>query len=151
MRIGFTVFLSIGVLSVFACSTLNQSYQDDYRSKHNVRHGIVPVEPPAADQKGSAKKGDLVLASDPKSIERGKALYGKHCLECHGASGQGNGPLASNQNQKPVDLKKTVSEVPHFKFFMSVSQMQGAEKMPGWKTVFSQNDLNDLVAYLRTL
>jgi mono/diheme cytochrome c family protein len=36
----------------------------------------------------------------------GKALYDKHCLVCHGASGKGDGPLAQTTLQKVADISR---------------------------------------------
>ncbi len=38
------------------------------------------------------------------SIVRGQVLFGRHCVACHGADGDGNGPLAGGLRLKPADL-----------------------------------------------
>lgn len=85
---------------------------------------------------------------EQSSILRGKAIYNKHCLACHGDQGLGDGPDAGKQSHPPANLKKLVREVPDFKFFMSISQWDG--KMPGWKDQFNESDREDLVAYIKT-
>ncbi|HLU25276.1 MAG TPA: cytochrome c [Longimicrobiales bacterium] len=37
----------------------------------------------------------------PESIERGKALYERYCFVCHGATGQGNGPVVQGPGDEP--------------------------------------------------
>lgn len=79
---------------------------------------------------------------------RGKNLYVKNCLSCHGAKGLGDGPEAGRQKVAPANLQKLAKEVPNFKFFMSLFQWQG--HMPGRKEQFDDKDRKDLVAYMKT-
>lgn len=44
--------------------------------------------------------------SNIKSAKRGAALYDTNCGTCHGASGKGDGPAASNLDHKPSNLTK---------------------------------------------
>lgn len=128
-------FLLLTLSLQFSCSRINVESRDYYRKTH-FRHGIVPLS------SGLAKK------LDEAAIARGKILYTKHCLQCHGVDGTGNGPEADKQNVPPTNLKKLVSEVPNFEFFMSISQWQG--DMPGWKEEFSPIDRRDLEAYIKS-
>lgn len=128
------IFLFISVLTFSNC-TINQESRDYYNSK-KMRHGIIPLNSQVAQK---MKVG---------SVQRGRQLYEKHCLSCHGKSGQGDGPLADNK-KAPPDLSKLSRKVKNFKFFMSVSQWQG--DMPGWKEPFNDSDREDLVAYIKSL
>jgi mono/diheme cytochrome c family protein len=83
------------------------------------------------------------------SLDRGQALYEAHCLACHGKNGRGNGPKAAELDEKPKDLAKLAKNVPEFKFYMMVSMLQG--DMPGWKTIFTSQEIIDLENYLKTL
>ncbi len=137
--------ISVFVLSVLllsACSTVNQPYRDEVQREKTVRHGIVPLEKPS-----TPAKNPLELAN-PAAAARGKVLYEKNCLECHGATGVGDGPLALNQLYKPSNLRKTAAAVPYFKFFMTFSQKQGA--MPGWKSGMSDAERDDVAEYIKT-
>jgi hypothetical protein len=110
-------FLKILLLSLLVCCAhVTQKTEQHY---DRIRHGIVPIESIPAIQ----NKIDLA------SKERGRILYNKHCLYCHGEYGQGNGAGAANLRHKPANLQKLVREVPNFKFFMAISQWQG--DMPG--------------------
>jgi mono/diheme cytochrome c family protein len=44
------------------------------------------------------------VAPDAASIENGKTLYTKHCTQCHGESGKGDGEMAEEYTPKPADL-----------------------------------------------
>ena len=45
------------------------------------------------------------FAATKESISRGKALYQKECMGCHGVNGYGNGPDAPYITPKPSNLK----------------------------------------------
>ena len=40
--------------------------------------------------------------SSPPDLGRGRALFSSECAACHGATGAGNGPLASGLNPRPI-------------------------------------------------
>lgn len=101
-----------------------------------MRHGIVPIS------------SSLAKRLDGASVLRGKALYTHHCLSCHGANGEGDGPTIQEEDIAPANLKKLVSEVPNFQFFLSISQWQG--DMPGWKEQFNPAERDDLETYIKT-
>src|SRR5579884_3863226 len=44
------------------------------------------------------------VPADEKSIADGKAQYVKHCAECHGDKGKGDGEMADMSDPKPADL-----------------------------------------------
>lgn len=127
--------LPIILLATLSCSRINVESRDAY-NKEKMRHGVVPLS------SGLSRK------MDEASVQRGKSLYQTHCLSCHGLSGLGDGPEAQNQERRPANLRALVSDVPNFKFFMSISQWQG--DMPGWKEPFNEMDREDLVAYIKT-
>jgi DMSO reductase family type II enzyme heme b subunit len=43
-------------------------------------------------------------AETPESLERGKKIYAKRCLACHGDKGDGQGPVAPYLNPRPRDF-----------------------------------------------
>jgi mono/diheme cytochrome c family protein len=76
-------------------------------------------------------------------------LYEAHCLACHGKSGKGNGPKAGELDRRPKRLADLAKKVPQFKFYMMVSRQVG--QMPGWKTIFTDQEITDLENYLKAL
>lgn len=120
---------------IVSCSRFNLSSQDYYNKKH-MRHGIIPLSTTA------------LKTGDNSTVLRGKDLYEKNCLSCHGVSGMGDGPEVKNLKEKPINLKKLVRDVPNFSFFMSISQWQG--DMPGWKEPFTEKERAALVAYIKS-
>ncbi len=45
-------------------------------------------------------------AQTPKLLDAGKAAYGSTCLPCHGATGEGNGPVAFAIKPPPRNFVK---------------------------------------------
>ncbi len=45
-------------------------------------------------------------AENTKTTNTGARDYAQYCVECHGATGKGDGPAAAALNPKPVDLAR---------------------------------------------
>ena len=133
--------LMVIICTMTSCSMINNDSRGHYKGA-SFRHGVVPVEM-KLDNKVST------VPVDDKAAGRGKVLYQKNCLECHGRDGRGDGPKGRGLDPAPRDLTEISQEVPSFKFYMSVSRYKG--EMPGWKNVFSKRDLYDLENYIRSL
>lgn len=92
------------------------------------------------------------------SISAGKDIYNTFCAACHGARGDGRGPAAKNlTGAKPRDftskdfvvegheeeIKKTIFEG-------AAKTFHGSPYMPEWKTTLSQQQIGDIVEYLKS-
>lgn len=44
------------------------------------------------------------LKPTPETLANGRIYYGYYCLMCHGAAGDGNGPVGQSYVPKPTDL-----------------------------------------------
>src|SRR5213075_1256213 len=67
------------------------------RAQHEHPAGGEHRHPAAAKLKNP-------VAADAKSIAAGKALYARHCAECHGDEGKGDGTMAEDMDPKPPNL-----------------------------------------------
>jgi len=47
-----------------------------------------------------------VISPTPEMLARGKALFPRYCVQCHGAQGRGDGPAAKTVNPPPRDFTK---------------------------------------------
>jgi mono/diheme cytochrome c family protein len=88
----------------------------------------------------------------------GKALYEKYCHYCHGPKGRGDGPVGIAITPKPVDFTSDKRMLKSDKqLFSSISNGIRREKggkemaMPRWKGILSDNDIWDVLAYVREL
>jgi mono/diheme cytochrome c family protein len=52
----------------------------------------------------AAEKLKNPVAADPASIAAGSKAYAKHCSECHGDDGKGDGMMGDDLDPKPPDL-----------------------------------------------
>src|SRR5437870_5172187 len=91
---------------------------------------------------------------------RGKAVYDAHCVECHGASGKGDGPSAAYLVPRPRDftsgkykIRSTESGTVPTDDDLTTSVRRGlyATAMPGWDRVLDDNDIVDVVQYIKSL
>ncbi len=133
---------------IISCSNINSESRDYFNKRHenqNTGHGFIPNYSEAELKELKSEEVPL----DLKAAKRGKVVFQKHCVECHGKEGRGNGPSAHKYFEKPVDLGILAKQVPNFRFFVSLSENGGS--MPGWRKKFTREELDDLTHYLRTL
>ena len=99
--------------------------------------------PPLADAAG---KGDPA---------KGKEKFNQICASCHGPTGHGDGPAAAALDPKPRNLSdpKYVSTLSDEQIFKTVKEGGAAvgksPLMPAWGSVLSDNDIWNVIAYLR--
>jgi mono/diheme cytochrome c family protein len=101
----------------------------------------TPAAQPAADT--------AAMAGDPLAM--GKKVYMDRCALCHGTDGKGDGPAAAALNPKPRDhtdgaymnsrTDEQLLEVIH----------NGKGGMPAWKGVLSEQEMQNVLKYVRTL
>ena len=91
---------------------------------------------------------------------RGKAVYDAHCVECHGTTGQGDGPAAAQLKPHPRDFTsgkykirstETGSIPTDDDVIRSVRQGLYGTAMPAWDRILSDAEITDVAAYVRTL
>jgi len=95
---------------------------------------------------------DNPIEADDVSIERGRVLFSVNCTQCHGMTGEGNGPIAPFLvNKKPANLTSQVTQdKSDGTLFLTISSgVPGA--MPALNENLSVRDRWDVVNYLRTL
>jgi len=76
-------------------------------------------------------------------VFEGKQLYSRHCMGCHGVSGEGNMPGLPNFAQGE-QLFKSDSE-------LQDSVRNGNGVMPSFIGLLTDDEISSVVAYLRTL
>ncbi len=96
------------------------------------------------------------VATDANSVERGRVLFSVNCIQCHGATGEGNGIVGSALVFPPANLTSAVVQTkPDGALFLTISNgIQGANgqiHMPALNENLTVRDRWDVVNYLRTL
>jgi mono/diheme cytochrome c family protein len=103
------------------------------------------------------------VAADPPPAYEGRRLYVSYCQLCHGTDGKGDGALARKMHIRPADLTTTVrsrSDTILKKIITGEGRqtITGRDRhnllsdaMPEWKDIFSESQLDALIAYLRFL
>jgi mono/diheme cytochrome c family protein len=95
-----------------------------------------------------------VQAADP---EEGKKVYMQFCASCHGQSGKGDGPAAAALNPKPRDhtdrqYMSSLSDEQLFKVIKEGGASVGKSPlMPPWGPSIKDDQIKDVIAYVRTL
>jgi len=86
---------------------------------------------------------------------RGKVIYKEYCMQCHGATGKGDGPAAATIEPKPaIHANINFSEVPTEYLYNMINHggaaMGKSANMPYWGLTIGQQGVADVMAYLKT-
>lgn len=99
----------------------------------------------------------LALAQTKGDPKAGKAKYDANCIGCHGATGKGDGAAAAALNPKPQDHTdgKTMNALTDKYLFDIIKDggkaVQKAAVMPAANKKLVDQDISDMVAYIRSL
>lgn len=96
---------------------------------------------------------------DPSQVVRGKAVYETHCLECHGAGGKGQPgdwrvrDADGRFPPPPLDDSAHAWHHPTAALLEVIREgsPQGQGNMPAWKGKLSEQEMQDVVAYIKSL
>lgn len=97
------------------------------------------------------------IASGAGDVAKGKAKYQELCATCHGASGKGDGPAAVGLPTKPRNhtdaaYMNKLKDQQVFDMIKKGGQAMGKSPlMPAWGSQLNDEQIRDLVAYIRTL
>jgi mono/diheme cytochrome c family protein len=112
-----------------------------------------PQHDAAAHHHPGAAKIKNPLPATEASIAAGEKLYVRHCSECHGATGKGDGEMGDEMDPKPADLtdaqwKHGSSDGEIFTVIRSGVKSTG---MKSFAKKLTTHQTWDIVNYLRTL
>jgi mono/diheme cytochrome c family protein len=112
--------------------------EDDLRAVYMYLKTIKPIRrstpPPIWSERITKTSGS----------ERGKAIFSGYCILCHGEAGSG----AMSTKLVLADLAQTIDDATLKKFILDG---QVNLRMPGFRRTLTDDDVNDVVAYIRTL
>jgi mono/diheme cytochrome c family protein len=91
----------------------------------------------------------VAAAGDPA---KGKEIFEKNCMVCHGPQGKGDGPTGKMLKPPAADLTSAASKKKSEADLRQVVENgKPGTAMPSWKSQLSQAELNDLLGYVMTL
>ncbi len=98
----------------------------------------------------------LVLAAGVSPLkaadaEAGKATFTQRCVVCHGAGGVGDGPMGKMLKPPPPSLAdaKRMADRSDEELIKIISKGKG--RMPGYEGNLPDGQIQDVLAYIRTL
>ena len=94
-----------------------------------------------------ASRGNPVDSS-PASIDRGRILFNRNCIQCHGETGRGDGPIAASLPIPPANLYDHIPYHPD-QFFYGVLTNGLSGIMPAFGSTLSEDDRWDVMNFLR--
>lgn len=81
---------------------------------------------------------------------KGKVIYETNCLMCHGARGKGDGPIGATLRPPPADLTGPKARAKSDTDQLAVIR-DGRAAMPAWKTRLNEQEIQNVLAYIRSL
>lgn len=97
------------------------------------------------------------LAGQAQDAAAGKEIYEQYCALCHGPQGKGDGSLSANLDPKPRDHTDGayMNALTDARLLTVVGEGGAAAGlsaiMPAWKNILSAEQIQDVVAFVRTL
>ena len=88
-------------------------------------------------------------AGDPV---KGKAIYEKLCITCHGAQGKGDGPAGKMMMPPAADLTSPkIKSKPDSDWLQAIRNGRPPTTMPAFKGQLSEQQIYDVLTYVRGL
>jgi mono/diheme cytochrome c family protein len=84
---------------------------------------------------------------------RGGLVFANYCVTCHGINADGNGRAARLYNPKPANLRGSAKNDAYFALIIRKGgeALARSEFMPPWEAELTDEQITDLVAYLRSI
>jgi mono/diheme cytochrome c family protein len=86
-----------------------------------------------------------------EAAETGAELYKTNCVACHGETGHGDGVAAPSLTPRPASLATLKETVTDDYLFWRISTGKAGTSMYGWKGVLAEDEIWQVVAFIRTL
>ena len=88
------------------------------------------------------------IRKSPESLARGRQMYERHCLVCHGEQGRGNGSVGRQFVPQPMELNLDYVQLqPDGQIFYTISH--GSIAMPFYRQAIAAEDRWHLVNFIK--
>jgi mono/diheme cytochrome c family protein len=85
----------------------------------------------------------------------GESIFSQNCVRCHGEHGKGDGDIAASLKPRPQDLTGNDGRLKDDYLFWRISEgglaAPFASAMPAWKGILDEEQIWQVVSFLRTL
>jgi mono/diheme cytochrome c family protein len=114
------------------------------------------VEPARAQASAINKNGQGALLpkdSTDAATFRGGLVFANYCVTCHGMNADGNGRAAKLYNPRPANLRMSEKNDAYYGLIIRKggAVLGRSEFMPAWDAELTEEQIHDLVAYLRSI
>lgn len=92
--------------------------------------------------------------TNPLSAEAstdGSKVFKTNCETCHGPLGHGDGPIGEALDPKPQNLAELQAVTTDDYLYWRISEGKPGTSMPPWKNILSEEQVWQVIAYIRTL
>ena len=89
--------------------------------------------------------------SDASAATAGAAVFKSNCAVCHGPKGHGDGPAGTTLDPSPKNLAELSTIATDDYLFWRISTGKDGTAMVAWKGVLSDEQIWQLVSFIRTL
>lgn len=121
--------------------------------------GLAGCDGPPAARQADAGEALVERKLDPTQVARGKLVYEQYCMECHGAGGRGQPgdwrvrDADGHFPPPPLDGSAHAWHHPTAVLLEVIrdGSPQGQGKMPAWQGRLSGQQMQDVVAYIKSL
>lgn len=86
---------------------------------------------------------------DNNLAKQGEGIYTKHCMQCHGVSGKGDGPVSKKYGVKAASISGSSKVLNNHTIFVQVAEGRG--DMPQWVDVLTEEEIWALTHYMHTM
>ncbi len=115
--------------------------------------------PSGLSRTADAEAAPLDRKLDATQVARGKVVYKKHCMECHGVEGKGppgDWRVRDADGHFPPPPLDDSAHAWHHPTAVLLEVIrdgspQGQGKMPAWKDRLSEQEMQDVVVYIKSL
>ena len=95
---------------------------------------------------------DLYAQDYPPDRARGKAVYERHCQDCHGLTGRGDGPAAASLKVPPADFQRFRSFLKSDEELLrTIEHGVVFSPMHSWRGQLTDGEMQDVVSHIRLL
>jgi len=119
-----------------------------------VLAGLIVAASASAQTGTRAPQGSLLPRdSVDAAVFRGGLVFANYCVTCHGINADGNGRAARLYNPKPANLRMSDKNDTYLGLIIrrGGAALGRSEFMPTWEAELTNEQIADLVAYLRSI